>query len=87
MRFLSQRAICYLINQFNICLLIVCVNTPVVRKRQRFNNSENKKTASRKRQWFDEHDNKEGQGLDQNGSKIEGDRYVPLSPLALLPPL
>lgn len=29
-----------------------------------------------KRQWFDEYDNEEKQGLDKNESKIEDDKYI-----------
>ena len=62
MSFSSQRAVFYLIDQFNNWLLIVCIKTPVLLKHQQFYDSESKKTAPivYKHQRFDEGDDEEG---------------------------
>lgn len=65
-------------DQFNVWLLIVCLKKPAVLKRQRFDDSESKETAPKKRQQFDVRNNKEGQSLDENESKVKGNRYIPL---------
>lgn len=52
-------------------------------KRQRFDDSNINKTAPKKYQQFDEHDNQEKQGLDKNESEVEGNRYIPFPPLSL----
>lgn len=57
----------------------------MLHKRPTFNDSKSKETISNKRQQFDKRDNKEEQGLDKNKKVIVDDRYLPLSPLALLP--
>lgn len=43
--------------------------------------------AQKKRQQFDKRDNKEGQSLDENDNKVEGNKYIlfPLFALFLLP--
>ena len=84
MSFSSQRAIYYVIDQFNVYLLIVYIKVPAVHKRQRFDDSESKTIAPRKRQQFNKYDNEEGQALDENESEFEGDKYVFFPPLAFL---
>lgn len=87
MSFFSSRAICYLLDQFNVRLLIIFIKTPAMLKRQRFNDSESKKITSRKRQQFNEHNNKKRQNLDKNKSELEGDKYIPLPLFAFFFPL
>lgn len=53
-------------------------------KYQWFDNSESEKTAPKKHEQFDEHNNKKGQDLDKNENEIKGDRYIPLSFSAFL---
>ncbi len=74
MGFCSQRAVRYLIDQFQYCLLIGCIKTAAVLKRQRFEDSESDETEPRvsKRQRVDVYDNEEGQGLDKYESEGEG---------------
>lgn len=64
------------------------LQVPTIYKCQRFDDGENEETALRKRQQFDEHDNVEGQNLNENENenKVECDRYVLLPPLVLPPP-
>lgn len=65
MSFSSKRTICYLINQFHYSLLIKCIKTSAVLKRQRFEDSKSDEMESRKlkRQQLHVHDNEEAQGL------------------------
>ena len=59
------------------------MKTPAVCNHQRLNDNKRKKKAPRKRQRFNKHDNEEEQGLDNNETQVEGDRYVPFSSPAL----
>ena len=84
----SQRDVRYLVDQFHYWLLIRCMKTPALLKRQRFEESGSDETEPKgsKRQRLDERDNEEGNSLDEDEGEIEGARYVP-PPLVLLPPL
>ena len=64
MSFSSQRAIYYLIDQLDICLLIVFIKTPAMCKCWEFDNSKSKETEPKKHQQFDKCNNQERQGLD-----------------------
>ncbi len=85
MSFSSQRTVCYLIDQFNYCLLIVCIKTSAELKRQLFDDSDSEKRAPRvyKRLRIDESDDEE-QDLDEYEGEV--DEYVPLPPVFLPPP-
>ena len=70
-------------------MLIRCIKTPALLKRQRFEESGSDKTKLKrsKCQRLDERDNEKGNSLDKDESEIEGARYVlppfvPLSPLS-----
>ena len=86
MSFFNQRVIYYLIDQFNVWLLIVYIKKPAILKHQWFNNNESEEMTSRKPRRFDKHDNEEEQGLDENENEFEGNRYV-LFPSSTLPSL
>ena len=85
----SQKAIYYLVDQFNYYLLIRCIKTSAVLKRQQLKDSESDKTESSvsKCQWLDMHDNEEWQSLDEYESEDKGKRYIFLPFIALLLPL
>ena len=88
MSFSRQKDVRYLVNQFHYWLLIGCMNTPAMLKRQRFKDSESDKTEPKrlKRECLDERDNKKGNSLDKDKGEMEDARYVP-SPFILLLPL
>lgn len=52
-------------------------------KRQWFDDSENKKTVSKKCQHFNKHDNEKMQDLNKNETEVEGNRYIFFSFLIL----
>ncbi len=85
MSFFSQRSVCYLIDQFNYWLIIVCIKMLAGLKRQLFDNSNNEKRAPRvyKRSRIDKSNDKK-QDLDKYESEIDG--YVPLPPALPAPP-
>ena len=89
MSFSSQRDIRYLVDQFYYWLLIRCMKTPALLKRQRFEESGSDETEPKglKRQRLDERDDEEGNSLDEDEGEIEGARYVspPFVPLPSLP--
>ena len=89
MSFSSQRDVRYLIDQFHYWLLIRCIKTPALLKRQRFEESGSDETEPKesKHQRLDEHDDEEGNNLDKDEGEIEGARYIlpPFIPLLLLP--
>ncbi len=60
MSFSSLRTVCYLINQFNYWLLIVCIKTSARLKHMVFDDSDNEESLSRvyKRSQIDESDDK-----------------------------
>ena len=74
MSFSIQKAICYLINEFNNWL------------RQRFDDNKNEKMVLivYKCLWFDKRDNEKRQSLDKYENDGNDDRYVPLLPIVLL---
>ncbi len=83
MSFSSQRAVCYLVDSAIPMLVTHWVyKTPVVFKRQRFEDSESDKTESRglKHERLDLHDDEKGEGLDEFESegKEKDIGYVPL---------
>lgn len=88
MSFSSQRDVRYLVDQFHYWLLIRCMKTPALLKRQRFEESGSDETEPKglKRQRLDERDDEEGNSLDEDEGEIEGARYVP-PPFVPLPPL
>ena len=63
----------------------MCIKTPALHKRQRFDDNKKEETALKKCQWFDKCDNEEGQSLDKNESEVKDNRYI-LLPLLALPP-
>lgn len=91
MSFSSQKAVRYLLHQFQYYLLIRSIKTTMVFKRQQFKESkiEEKEPKVSKRKCLDVYDNKKKKSLDKYEGKSEGkDRgYVlflfvaPLSPL------
>ena len=85
MSFSSQRDVRYLVDQFHYWLLIRCMKTPALLKRQRFEESGSDETEPKrlKRQRLDERDDEEGNSLDEDEGEIEGARYV-LFPFVLL---
>ncbi len=80
MSFSSQRALRYLVDQFQYCLLIGCIKTAAVLKCQRFEDSKSKEIEPRvsKRQHVGVHDNEERLSLDEYEGEGEDVRYVPL---------
>ena len=88
MSFSSQRDVHYLVNQFYYWLLIRCMKTQALLKRQRFKKTESDETEPKgsKRQHLDERNDKEGNSLDKDEGEIKGARYV-LSPFVPLSPL
>ncbi len=92
MSFSSQRAVRYLVDQFQYSLLIGCIKTAAMLKRQRFKDSESEEREPRvsKRQCLGVHDDEEGQSLDEYEEEGEGEgedvRYVPLPFVAPPPP-
>ncbi len=89
MSFSSQRAVRYLVDQFQYSLLIGCIKTAAMLKCQRFEDGESEKRKPRasKRQRLGVHDDEEGQSLDKYKGEGEGEDvgYVPLPFVA--PPL
>ncbi len=79
----SQRAVCYLVDS---AIPVIVANwvykTPVMLKRQQFDNNESDKTEPRgsKRQKLDLRDDEKGEGLDEFEGKCKGEDigYVPL---------
>ncbi len=90
MSFSSQRAVRYLVDQFQYSLLIRCIKTAAVLKRQRFKDSESEERKPRvsKCQRLGVHDDEEGQSLDKYEGEDEGEDvgYVLLSFVAPPPP-
>lgn len=76
MSFVGECAVRYLGNQFQYCLVIGCIKTPTVLKRQQFEDSESDITEQKlsKLLCVDEHDNSERQSSDKYQGK--GGRYV-----------
>ena len=87
MSFSSQRDVHYFVDQFHYWLLIRCIKTPALLKRQQFEESGSDETESKgsKCQHLDERDNKERNSLDKDEGEIEGARYVPPPFIPLLP--
>ncbi len=88
MSFSSQRAVHYLVDQFQYCLLIRCIKTVTVLKRQQFQYSKSEETEPRvsKRQRVGVHNNEEGLSLDEYEDEKEDIRYVSLPFVTFLPP-
>ena len=88
MNFSSQRDVRYFIDQFHYWLLIKCMKTPALLKRQRFKEGGSDETEPKgsKRQRLDECDDEEGNSLDEDEDEMEGARYVP-PPFVPLPSL
>ncbi len=82
MSFSSQRVVRYLVDQFQYSLLIRCIKTAAVLKRQQFEDSESEEREPRisKCQRLGVHDDEEGQSLDEYEGEGEGEDvgYVPL---------
>ena len=79
MSFSNQRDVRYLVDQFYYWLLIRCIKTSAMLKRQRFEDSRSDKMEPKgsKRQRLDKRDNKERNGLDGDEGKIMDVRYIP----------
>ena len=76
MSFSSQRDVRYFVNQFYYWLLIRCMKTPAVLKRQRFEENGSDKTEPKesKRRCLDDYDDEEENSLDENEGEIESTR-------------
>ena len=90
MNFSNQKAVYYLVDQFQYFLLIGYIKTATVLKRQQFKNSESEKKELRisKRQLVHMTDNEKGQSLDKYEDEDEGEdvRYVSLPFVTLASP-
>ncbi len=75
MSFSSQKAVRYLVDQFQYSLLIGCIKTAAVLKRQQFEDSESEEREPKvsKRQRLGVYNDEERQSLDEYEGEGEGE--------------